>query len=78
MPTAHRIGSFGDSMRVTHLNKSGSGFTSMTACGRNLLRTPISVNWTEFKSDAYKCVKCVNSKQANLNTRVDAKKEVSA
>jgi len=65
-------------MRVTHLNKSGSGFTSMTACGRNLLRTPISVNWIEFKFDAYKCVKCVNSKQANLNSRVDAKKGITA
>ena len=65
-------------MRVMHLNKSGVGFTSMTACGRSLMRTPFSVNWTEFKSDAYKCVKCVNSKQANLNIRVDAKKEVAA
>ena len=60
-------------MRVTHLNKSGYGMAAKTACGRNILRTPISVNWTEFKSDAYQCVKCADSKQAELNKRVDAK-----
>jgi len=65
-------------MRVTHLNKSGSGFTSMTACGRNLLRTPISTNWEEFKVDSYKCVKCESSKQADLFKRIDLKNSLIA
>jgi hypothetical protein len=63
-------------MRVTHLNKSGTGFTSKTACGRGLLRTPISVNWTEFKAEPveYRCFKCATSKQFEVNERMDAKK----
>lgn len=63
-------------MRMTHLNKGGAGWSSKTACGRNLLRTPISVNWSEFKTEPtqYRCIKCVASKQFELNTRVDAKK----
>jgi hypothetical protein len=62
-------------MRVTHLNKSGTGWASKTACGRNLLRTPFSVNWSEFKNEPaqYRCIKCVSSKQFSLNTRVDLK-----
>ena len=60
-------------MRVTHLHKYGSGFTSKTACGRNLLRTPMSTNWEEFKTDSYKCVKCESSKQADLFKRIDLK-----
>ncbi len=66
-------------MRVTHLNKSGSGFTSKTACGRNILRTPISVNWSEFKIEPteYRCVKCSSSKQFEVNARSDAKKQIS-
>jgi hypothetical protein len=58
-------------MRVTHLNKGPSGMASMTACGRNILRTPISVNWAEFKDEPtqYRCVKCSNSKQAEVNAR---------
>ena len=61
---------------VTHLNKSGTGMSSMTACGRNILRTPIAVNWNEFKQEPtqYRCAKCVASKQFELNTRSDAKK----
>lgn len=63
-------------MRVTHLNKSGLGMASKTACGRNILRTPISVNWDGFKQEPvqYRCIKCVTSKQFELNTRVDSKK----
>tara|TARA_R110000868_G_scaffold8513_3_gene44073 strand:- start:18857 stop:19054 length:198 start_codon:yes stop_codon:yes gene_type:complete len=63
-------------MRVTHLNKGPSGMASMTACGRNILRTPVSTNWDEFKVEpaALRCVKCVNSKQFDLNTRIDARK----
>jgi hypothetical protein len=63
-------------MRVTHLNKSGTGWSSTTACGRNLLRTPISTNWSEFKQEPvqFRCIKCVTSKQFEFNTKMDAKK----
>ena len=66
-------------MRVTHLNKSGSGFTSRTACGRSMMRTPFSVDWEGFKQEQikYRCIKCVNSKQCEVNTRMDAKKQIS-
>jgi hypothetical protein len=66
-------------MRVTHLNKSGSGMASKTACGRNILRTPISVNWAGFKQEPteYRCIKCVSSKQFELNAKMDAKKAIS-
>jgi uncharacterized protein YebE (UPF0316 family) len=65
-------------MHVTHLNKSGTGMTSKTACGRNVLRTPMSVNWTEFKQEPiqYRCVKCVDSKQFEVNTKMDARKAI--
>ena len=59
-----------------HLNKSGSGMSSMTACGRNILRTPMSTNWGEFKSQkTNRCTKCVESKLFAFLTRQDAKKE---
>jgi hypothetical protein len=60
-------------MRVTHLNKSGSGMSSKTACGRNILRTPFSVNWDSFKREPsqYRCVKCSNSKHFEFNTKSD-------
>lgn len=63
-------------MRVTHLNKGGDGWASKTACGRNMLRTPISMNWADFKKEPteYRCIKCVDSKQFSLNVRVDANK----
>ena len=59
-----------------HLNKSGSGWTSKTACGRSMLRTPMSVNWEDFKKEAsqFRCVKCVSSKQFEVNTKMDARK----
>lgn len=62
-------------MRVTHLNKGGEGWASKTACGRNMLRTPFSVNWNKFKQEPeqLRCVKCVTSKQFSFNTKVDAK-----
>jgi hypothetical protein len=64
---------------VLHLNKSGSGMASKTACGRNVLRTPFSANWTEYKTDSsfVKCEKCEASKQAEVNRKSDAKKEES-
>jgi hypothetical protein len=47
-----------------------------TACGRNILRTPMSTDWENFKveSPAYRCVKCATSKQFEVNTRMDARK----
>ncbi len=60
-----------------HLNKSGSGFTSQTACGRNILRTPLSLKWEEFKNEPeeHKCLKCKTSKQAEVNTKMDLRKQ---
>lgn len=60
--------------RQMHLNKSGAGMAARTACGRNILRTPMSTNWEGFKAEAaeYRCIKCAASKQAELNTRRDA------
>lgn len=62
-------------MHVLHLNKSGSGMASVTACGRNILRTPFSASWNEYKTAQgwTKCAKCEASKQAELNRRTDAK-----
>ena len=62
-------------MRKVHLTKSGSGFSYKSACGRNLLRTPISANWSEFKKEKieHQCDKCAASKQAEFNTRTDEK-----
>ena len=67
-------------MRVTHLNKSGTSMASKTACGRNILRTPISVNWSEFKAEPsqYRCIKCADSKQFAVNTKMDARKALAA
>ena len=61
--------------RQIHLNKSGSGMTAKTACGRNILRTPQSANWEDFKTYEadHVCAKCAASKQAELNKRNDAK-----
>lgn len=66
-------------MRVTHLNKSGSGMSSKTACGRNILRTPISTNWTNFKllPVAQQCEKCLSSKQYAFNLRSDCKQPIT-
>ena len=56
-----------------HLNKSGTGWAAKTACGRNMLRTPMSCAWAGFKMlpDDQQCEKCVASKQAELNARRD-------
>jgi len=61
-------------VRVTHLNKSGAGFTSKTACGRNVMRTPISTNWADFRTAPDKCAKCDASKHADFLRKCDAKK----
>lgn len=57
--------------RQMHLNKSGNGMAVRTACGRNILRTPLSANWEDFKAmpEGQKCAKCAASKQAALNAR---------
>jgi hypothetical protein len=63
-----------------HLNKSGGmSMASMTACGRNILRTPMACTWAEFKltHKTWRCIKCDESKQAALNARTDAKKEAA-
>lgn len=62
--------------RQMHLNKSGSGMAAKTACGRNILRTPMSTNWEEFKKELpeHQCAKCAASKQAAVNARSDANK----
>ena len=62
-------------MRKVHLNKSGLGMASMTACGRNILRTPLSVNWTDYKAEPlqYRCTKCESSKQTEVNARMDTR-----
>lgn len=55
-----------------HLNKSGSGMASRTACGRNILRTPLSTNWEGFKNETNQCEKCAASKLFAFLTRRDA------
>jgi len=59
---------------ATHLNKSGSGMASMTACGRNIIRTPLSTNWENFKNTSERCEKCEQSKLFAFLTRQDADK----
>ena len=58
---------------MMHLNKNSSvnGWASKSACGRNLLRTNLSVNWNEFLNtpQEHRCDKCSNSKQAALNAK---------
>lgn len=61
--------------RQMHLDKnSGSGMASRTACGRNILRTPMSTNWTGFKAEpiATRCVKCAGSTLFAFLTRKEA------
>ena len=66
--------------RQMHLNKSGSGMTSKTACGRNILRTPMSTDWADFLTEPvqFRCIKCNNSKQFEVNARADARKAAQA
>lgn len=50
---------------------------AMTACGRDILRTPLSVNWAEFKTEPpqFKCTLCEKSKQAIFNAKKDLEKQ---
>ena len=59
-----------------HLNKSGSGMASRTACGRNILRTPMSLAWAGFKLTPrdQQCELCACSKYAAVNTKSDERK----
>jgi hypothetical protein len=59
-----------------HLDKGLAGMAARTACGRNILHTPMSTDWENFKMEAhaYRCIKCVASKQFEVNTRMDARK----
>ena len=60
--------------RQMHLKKGGSGMATKTACGRNVIRTPMSCGWEQFAAlpaDA-RCDKCAASKQAELNARPKA------
>jgi hypothetical protein len=61
-------------MRQLHLHKGGSGMASHTACGRNVIRTPLSAPWGTFKNAPVeqRCEKCNASKQAALNARLEA------
>lgn len=61
---------------VMHLKKSGSGMASKTACGRNILRTPMSLNWAGFKGTKaeQRCELCAASKFAAVNRKFDARK----
>ena len=56
------------------LHSGGSGMAAKTACGRNILRTPMSCGWEGFKLEpaSRQCEKCAASKQAELNARRDA------
>lgn len=62
--------------RVMHLNKSGSGMASKTACGRNILRTPMSLNWAGFRITPkdQRCTLCEASKFAALNHKMDVRR----
>lgn len=62
------------SFRVVHLDKGPKGMAAITACGRNILRTPISTDWAGFTATAVaqRCEKCNASKQAALLARKSA------
>lgn len=57
---------------VLHLHSTGSGMASRTACGLNILRTPLSMPWADFKHATERCERCENSKLFAFLTRRDA------
>lgn len=67
-------------MTQMHLNKSGTGMASRTACGRNILRTPMSTKFADFKSEAakYQCAKCLASNYFLFMVRNEAQKTDAA
>jgi hypothetical protein len=60
----------------THLHSTGQGMAVKTACGRNILRTPLSTDWEGFKAETLRCEKCENSKLFEFLTRKDLEKWV--
>ena len=61
-----------------HLHSTGSGMASKTACGRNILRTPLSTSWEGFKTEAARCEKCEQSKLFAFFSRKDQNQWVPA
>jgi len=59
-----------------HLHSTGSGMAAKTACGRNILRSPLATTWEGFKTEANRCVKCEQSKLFSFLTRKDLDKWV--
>lgn len=60
-----------------HLIKSGVGMGSRTACGRNIIRTPMSTDWAGF-TGAYsnrQCEKCAASPHAEFQAKQQATRE---
>lgn len=59
--------------RRIHLNKSGARFSSMTACGRNLYRTPLSTDWAGFTGtlQSQRCARCDESSFAAFKRKND-------
>jgi hypothetical protein len=55
-----------------HLHSTGSGMASKTAYGRNILRTPMSAPWADFKNETERCAKCEQSKLFTFLLRRDA------
>lgn len=58
---------------VIHLNKGGEGWASQTACGRGMLRTPMSANWAGFTGEKvqHRCARCDTSTYAAFMRRRD-------
>lgn len=58
-------------MRMMHLDKNGGGMSAKTACGRNILRTPMSTDWKGFTGEKSEdqCAKCAASKYAEFLKR---------
>jgi hypothetical protein len=56
----------------THLHSTGNGMAAKTACGRNILRTPLSTSWAGFKTETNRCEKCEQSKLFAFLTRKEA------
>ena len=59
--------------RQMHLNKSGSGMASKTACGRNIIRTPMSTDWAGFTGtrEEQRCERCNTSSYAEFKAKND-------
>lgn len=52
-----------------HLHTTGSGMAVKTACGRNILRTPMSTGFSEFLTSEQPCDKCKASKTFSVLLR---------